>query len=741
MASAPLEKIQGIVKTLTFFNEETGFFIAKITVDGKGERAISGATPAISVGEQLSATGSWQSTKWGPQFKAATVLLSVPTMHEGILSYLTNAINGVGKATAKKLLDAFGEQVFEIIEKNPEKLAEVEGIGRKRAAAVIASIDEHRAIRDIMLFLHKAGLSASRAHRVYAAYGASAVRRLKENPYILSRDLWGFGFSSADAVALKQGIPRDSEFRISAGIDHVLRTAEGGGSCGVPVAILKEAVCQLLNLPLVLIDDRLAEEVSAGTVVRDFSGSVDCIFSPRIYRAEKNIAERLVAHSRRTPVTVLEDVDGLIYGAELELGMQLEETQRSAVRTALLSNVCVITGGPGTGKTTITRVLLKIFDDCGLSDIVLSAPTGKAAQRASAATGYQASTIHRALGVKGDGKFEHGEDQPLECDIWASDESSMQDVSITNAMVKALSTASRFILIGDVNQIRSVGPGKVLADMIDSEVFPTVKLTQVFRQAANSDIIKNAYAVNSGEMPEMGFREGSDFCFLPITPTDPKNEDDKAACRTEIEQTVLQMARDMYKLGYDPIRDVQILAPMRKGVLGVISLNIALQRLLNPDPLCHVEVLGTEWRTGDKVMQRRNNYDKDVFNGDVGYIQEIHLDLKVIDVEYDNKTVRYTFADLDELTLAYAMTVHKSQGSEFPVVIIPIDWSHFQMLKRNILYTALTRARKLCVLVGQPAAVRTAVKSTDEDERYSKLKDFLQELASSASTEQEPALA
>lgn len=725
MATSSQEKIHGIVKTLTFVNSDTGYFVAKIMVEGRGERAVIGNAPVINVGEYLTASGTWQSSKWGPQFKAADVILSAPTMLAGIESYLANAIPGIGKGYAKKMVAALGETIFDVIENSPEKLYAVEGIGPKRGKAIVAAIAEQRSVREIMVFLHKAGLSTNKAHRVYKAYGDAAIKKIKENPYILCRDLWGFGFKTADDVALKQGIPRDSEYRINAGIQHVLKKAEENGSCGVPVPVLKEEVCQLLNLPLGLIEACIANEISVSNIIKDTSNSVECIFTPRIYSAEQNIAKRLLEHARRTPVVQLEDVDGLVFSAELELGMELDETQREAVKTALLSNVCVITGGPGTGKTTITKVLLKVFNDSGLTGIVLSAPTGKAAQRAATSTGFEAATIHRTLEVTNTGQFKHNAENPLECDVWTSDEASMQDISITNSMVKALSSASRFILIGDVNQIPSVGPGKVLSDIIESEAFPTVRLTKVFRQAAKSDIIKNAYAVNEGLMPRMGYQVDSDFCFTTITPTDPQNEADKKICREEIEKEVLRVARDMYKAGYDPIKEVQILAPMRKGILGVESLNIQLQSLLNPDPDKMVEVLGVGWRTGDKVMQRRNNYEKKVFNGDVGYITDINPAEKIIMVQFDEQLVLYKFSDMDDLVLAYAMTIHKSQGSEFPVVIIPIDWSHFQMLKRNLIYTALTRAKNYCVVIGQPAAMRHAVQTAQNDERYTKLKDFL----------------
>lgn len=724
--SKPVEQLHGTVKNLTYVNPENGYFVAKVTVTGKGEKTVVGTAPSISVGEHISAKGSWSSSNWGPQFKAVDIVLSTPTMVDAIEKYLANAVEGIGKGYAKKLVTAFGESVFDVIEKTPEKLNDVPGIGPKRAASIISAYKEQQAIRAIMVFLHKAGLSASRAKRVYDVYGAEAVDKIKENPYILCQDVWGIGFTTADDVAKKQGIEPDSEYRVRAGICHVLNEAAGSGSCGLPVTVLREKAAEILNVPYARIDECIGFEVDAGGLIPDTSDGVPCLFQPKVYYEEANIARRLLAMAKRAPVRAIHNVDDAILHAQVDIGLMLEEAQLEAVRTALCSQVCVITGGPGTGKTTITRTLLTVLAAEGFNARMLCAPTGKAAKRAAEATGEEARTIHRTLGIK-DGHFEHNEMNPLPADVLVVDEASMVDVPLMSAVLKALSVTTRLIIIGDVDQLPSVGPGKVLADIIASGALPTVRLRTIFRQAATSDIIKNAHAINRGDMPDSLWKPGSDFCFTAMNPKDPTSDDDKRECRQNIEKELLRLVRDMYKLGYDPIRDVQVLAPMRKGILGVESLNAKLQEILNPYPATQIELWGTKWGVGDKVMQQRNNYDKEVYNGDIGYITQIDKDARVLTVEFDGFTVQYKANELDELTLAYAFTIHKSQGSEFAVVVMPVDSSHFMMLKRNLLYTGVTRAKKLFVLVGQVKAVKIAVSTTQNEDRFTRLKEWLRD--------------
>jgi exodeoxyribonuclease V alpha subunit len=410
--------------------------------------------------------------------------------------------------------------------------------------------------------------------------------------------------------------------------------------------------------------------------------------------------------------------------AELTAEITLEPTQREAVQTALANQVMVITGGPGTGKSTITKIILSVLDSAGLEP-ALCAPTGKAAKRAADTTGFEAKTIHRLLEIDQKGFFKRSSENPIDADVLVIDELSMVDVSLFNSTLKALSPRTRLILIGDVDQIPSVGAGKVLADILDSGVLPVVRLTQVFRQAASSDIIKNAHRVNSGEVPEAGWKQGSDFCFIPLVPTDDTPAG-KTACRDKVEAELLRVAKNMYKLGLDPIRDVQVLTPMRKGSLGSINLNLKLRDMLNPNPAAKLVFGDLVYGIGDKVMQLRNNYNKNVFNGDVGYVEAVDERNKTVTIEYEGRDpVLYKTNEFDEITLAFAFTIHKSQGSEFPAVIMPIDTSHYVMLKRNLVYTGITRAKTMMVIVGQPSAMRQAVQNSQIDERYSRLKDWL----------------
>jgi exodeoxyribonuclease V alpha subunit len=740
MAAArnPVEKLTGTVKRLTFRNDETGFFVAQVTV-GNNEKTVVGTAPVINVGEQLNATGVWDSSKWGSQFKASDIHLTPPTMLDGILKYLSSAIEGIGPGFAKKLVDSFGEDVFNVMEHHPERLAEVKGIGKKRALACIEAYNSQRAIREIMVFLHQVGLSRNRAKKVFDTYGDDAVDKIKKNPYVLC-GIWGVGFSTADGVARKQGIDKDSEYRVRAGIQHVLKEASSEGSCGLPVTLLLDRASELLGVSYDRIEECIELEIESEGLVRDTAAGADCLFLPRIYYAERGIASILLKHSRRPIARPIADLDDCIIHAELEAGITLEDTQREAVRVALTHQVAVITGGPGTGKSTITRIILSVLNDAG-QEPALCAPTGKAAKRAAEATGFEAKTIHRTLEIDNKGHFKRTEDNPLDAGVLAIDELSMVDVALFYAGVKALAPHTRLILIGDVDQLPSVGPGKVLADILDSGVLPAVRLTQVFRQAASSDIIKNAHLVNNGQAPEVGWTKGSDFCFTAFAPKD-ESEDAKRECQDQVEAELLRVAQNVYKLGYDPIRDVQVLAPMRRGPLGSLALNQKLRDLLNPHPDARMTYGDTVYGVGDKVMQLRNNYDKDVFNGDIGYIVAVDEKDRTVSVEYEGRPpVTYKPSDLDELTLAYAFTIHKSQGSEFPVVIMPLVTGHYTMLKRNLLYTGITRAKKLMLLVGHKRAAQMAVKNSQIDERYSRLADWLKEGAKQQADASEAALA
>lgn len=740
------EHFTGHVQRLTFYNPDNGYFVAKVVDGRKREHVVTGYAVSINVGEQLTAVGRWEHSQWGLQFKVTNLSLAPPTMVEGIEKYLCGVVSGVGPGFAKKLVTEFGAELFDVIENQPERLAGVKGIGPKRAAALITAYNEHRATREIMVYLHQLGLSSSKASKVHRQLGDDAVAQLKENPYLLCREIWGIGFSTADEAAQRQGIPLDSEYRARAGVQHVMNAATGNGSCGLPQSELLAQACTLLNQPQDLVERAIELELLDQRLIRAQSRGVDCLFSPAAYSAEQTIARLVLDRLARPPSRGIKDIDAALQAAQSELGIELSSTQTEAARVVLASNVAVLTGGPGTGKTTMTKVVLRALEASTIPHtvIVLAAPTGKAAKRASEATGRPSSTFHRLLQTSPAGGFKHNEKNPLSGGQFTADEFSMADVFITASYLRAVPASARVLIIGDVDQLDSVGPGRVLFDLISSGVVPVARLTEVRRQAAGSAIISNAHRVNKGELPVISNTLESDFHFYRVDPRDEAEPKAKIAARAAARQLMLDkmmvLVDRLIARGYDPIRDIQLLSPMRKGLLGVANLNQVMQAKLNPHPPAALERAGVRWGVGDKVMQLKNNYDKDVFNGDVGIIVDASAQRVV--VEMDDKLVEYKPTELDELTLAFASSIHRSQGSEYPVVIMPVDTSHYMLLKRRLFYTGITRAKKLFVGVGSFVALRKAVgrltkeeaKDNDlpesaavdaEDPRYTMLYDFL----------------
>jgi exodeoxyribonuclease V alpha subunit len=709
--------LHGVVKILTFRNEENGYFVAKVYgADGKTEQTVVGNSPVINVGMHIEAKGTWHPSNWGQQFKASEVLMTAPKDLAGIEKYLgSGAFFGIGPGAAKKLVAAFGTKVFTTIRDEPEKLNGVPGIGKKKAQSIIDGYREGEAKSDIMVFLHQQGLSTSKADKIFKRYGEDTVKKVKKNPYLMTDEIWGMGFKTADAVAQKMGVAVDSEYRIHSGILHVVRESVGKGSCGIPHEKLIEGTSLLLGLTYEQVQAGIDAELASGALIKDVAAGNECYFARVVYAAEKNIAELLL---KRKAAGVAEAIDKIalrLLNAEMEIGISLEETQKRAVVAALENVVCVITGGPGTGKTTITKTIVTILEEANLR-VMIAAPTGKASRRASEATGREATTIHRALEIGKNGKFKRNKENPLECDVLVVDEMSMVDVSLFNNLINALPDGCRLLLVGDVDQLPSVGAGKVLKDIIDSKVIPTVKLTEVFRQAKTSKIVMNAHTVNTGNAPESGWAAGADFGFLDHYLDREKDKTDEA---------LVNLVRDLWKKGFDPIKDVQVLTPMKRGALGTLALNEKLREVLNPNPAEKLQLGILSLWTGDKVMQTKNNYDKDVFNGDIGIVAGINQKDKTLTVSYDERKATYRFNELDELVLAYAITIHKSQGSEFPVVVMPLDTSHFMMLKRNLVYTGITRAKKLMVMIGSKKAAWMAVQDTQVAERYSRLKEWL----------------
>ena len=698
----PVEALAGLVERVTFHNADSGFCVLRVKVRGQRDLVtVVGHAAAIASGEWVQMSGTWVSDRThGLQFKAAFLRASPPTTLEGIEKYLgSGMIRGIGPVYATKLVRAFGAAVFDLIEQEPARLREVTGIGPKRAARIIAGWAEQKVIREIMLFLHAHGVGTSRAVRIYKTYGAEAVQVISDNSYRLARDIRGIGFRTADLVARKLGIEPTATIRVRAGISFTLAEATGEGHCGLPVEELTTLAGKLLEVPADLIEAALVLELDAGEVVADTLDGQRCVFLAGLYRAEQVIAERLLALTRGSPPWPPIDADKAIRWVEGRTGLALADSQKEALRLAVRSKVLVITGGPGVGKTTLVNSVLKVIGAKKVG-LALCAPTGRAAKRLSESTGLEARTIHRLLETDPKtGGFKRGEEHPLDCQLLVVDECSMVDVPLMRALLKALPDEAALLL----------------ADVIGSGAVPVVRLLEVFRQAAESQVIVNAHRINRGQMPMLEAKEGSDFFFVDAL--DPEEGVRKLLA--------VVGERIPARFGLDPVRDVQVLCPMNRGGLGARSLNIALQAALNPPGALRVERFGWTYCPGDKVMQVTNDYERDVFNGDLGVITALDMEEGELTVTFDGRPVVYGFGELDELVLAYATTIHKSQGSEYPAVVIPLTTQHYTMLARNLLYTGVTRGKRLVVLVGQRRALAIAVRNGSGRRRWSKLREWL----------------
>ena len=718
LAQNTTEHLAGLVERVTFHNPENGFCVLRVKVRGQRDLVtVLGAAASISAGEFIQATGTWVNDRThGLQFKALFLRAAPPTTLEGIERYLgSGMIKGIGPVYAQKLVKAFREGVFDTIEQSPERLREVDGIGPKRAERIRMGWADQKVIREIMLFLHSHGVGTSRAVRIFKTYGAEAIRVISENPYRLARDIRGIGFKSADQIASRLGIEKTAMIRARAGIGYALVGAMDEGHCGLPMDELRSLAAEMLEIPVEVVDEALDLELSDGEAVADTVGNCPCVFLAGLYRAEQGIAERLVAIAGGSPPWVAMDLERTIPGVEAKANISLAASQKEAVQLALRSKVLVITGGPGVGKTTLVNAILKLLQ-AKASAIALAAPTGRAAKRMTEATGLEAKTLHRLLEADpANGGFHRNAERPLECDLLVVDEVSMVDVPLMHALLKAVPRRAALILVGDADQLPSVGPGQVLTDIIGSGAMPVVRLTEVFRQAARSRIITNAHRINQGQMPVPSSDPASDFHLVRC-----QDPEDGVAKLLEI-----VAKRIPARFGLEPIRDVQVLCPMNRGGLGARSLNFELQRLLNPPGEAKVERFGWTFGPGDKVMQVVNDYEKVVFNGDLGLVKAIEVETGELVVDFDGREVAYDFGELDELVLAYAITVHKAQGSEYPAVVIPVTTQHYPMLQRNLLYTGVTRGRHLVVLVAQSRAVAIAVRGQRERRRWSKLRELL----------------
>jgi exodeoxyribonuclease V alpha subunit len=713
------EVLAGLVERVTFHNSENGFCVLRIKARGHRDLVtVVGHAATISAGEWVTASGDWANDPThGQQFKAHFMRTSAPTSIDGIEKYLgSGMIRGIGPVYAKKMVKAFGEKVFDVIEVEPARLREVTGIGAVRAKRITDAWADQKIVREIMVFLHSNGVGTARAVRIFKTYGSDAVQVMTENPYRLARDIRGIGFKTADAIAMKLGIEKTAMVRVRAGVSYALTEAMDEGHCGLPTDELLPLAVALLEVSKELIQTALGLELADGTVIADTVGETPCVFLGGLYRAEQVIAGRLLRLVNGKLSWPYIDPEKALPWIEAKTGLMLASSQAKAIRLALLSKVLVITGGPGVGKTTIVNSILRILAAKGVK-LLLCAPTGRAAKRMTEATGFEARTIHRLLEVdpKGGG-FKRNADNPLECDLLVVDETSMVDVLLMQALMKAIPDSAALLIVGDIDQLPSVGPGQVLADVISSGAVPVVRLTEVFRQAAQSQIISSAHKINQGAIPDLSKPAGnSDFYFVQA--------DDPETAVPRIIEVV--KTRIPARFGLDPIHDIQVLCPMNRGGVGARSLNIELQKALNPAGERRVERFGWTFAAGDKVMQIENDYDKEVYNGDIGYVDDVDPDAGELIASFDGRAVTYGFGELDTLVPAYAATIHKSQGSEYPAVVIPVLTQHYAMLQRNLLYTGVTRGKRLVVLVGQKKAVAIAVKNVSGRRRWSKLNEWL----------------
>lgn len=740
-----MENIRCTVERITYQNEENGWSVLRVNVKGyKDVVTLVGNFCDTKVGAVLAVEGNWRmDTKFGKQFQAVNWKEELPSSIVGIEKYLgSGLIKGIGPVYAKKIVAKFGEETLNIIEEDIQRLSEVDGIGKKRIDLIAKSWEKQKDVKDIMVFLQGNGVSSAYAAKIYKAYGKESIDKVKENPYRLADDIWGIGFKTADSIAKSMGYAENDIRRCKSGIIYSLnQLANDGHVYATREQLIKDANERLglaeiaaksqTTVPNTSASSPITEEIPLGMVAEptpqmrppveqaleelisaeELKVEDECIYLPPFYYSEVGVAKKLL-ELRNAKQDNLFAGQVNMEAIEKESGITYDDVQQAAIHMAAESKVMVLTGGPGTGKTTTTQGIISAWKTAGLS-ILLAAPTGRAAKRMSEATGMEAKTIHRLLGFKPTEGYKFNEENPLDGDALIVDECSMIDIILMYSLLKAIPPTMRLVLVGDIDQLPSVGAGNVLRDIIESEAIPVTRLTRIFRQAQSSRIVMNAHAINQGYFPNI--QNGKDTDFFFIRAEEPQDA---------VPQIVNLVKNRLPKAYGRPVSDVQVLTPMRRSYCGSDNLNIELQKALNPMGVS-LSFGGTLYRSGDRVMQIRNNYDKDVYNGDIGTISDVDLEENELLVSFGDKVVTYEKSELDELVLAYATTIHKSQGSEYPIVVIPVFYSFFTLLQRNLIYTAITRAKKICVLIGQMKALGYAVKNLTVEQRNTKLKERL----------------
>ena len=703
-------KLRCVIEHITYQNQENGYSVMKVKVKDYSDLVtLVGNLLDVPVGAVLLCDGDWKvDKKYGRQFVCETWEEVMPATVYGIEKYLgSGLVKGIGPKFAHLIVEKFGTETIEIIEDNIERLREVPRIGKRRVEKIRESWEKQKDIKNVMLFLQQYGVSTAYAAKIYRQYGKESIDKVQDNPYRLADDIWGIGFKTADSIASKMGYEKNDLRRCKSGISYTLNELSNEGHVYAVEEQLIETAKKLLEADEEPIRQAVTEMITSEDLIRED----EAIYLPPFYHSERGTAKKLLA--------LLQDQTPTLFGLKADIkaiekvsGIEYDEVQIAAIKQAVRSKVMVLTGGPGTGKTTTTQGIIAAYKTAGMR-ILLAAPTGRASKRMSEATGMEAKTIHRLLEFNPQDGYKRNDENPLEGDALIVDECSMIDIILMYNLMKAIPENMRLVLVGDIDQLPSVGAGNVLRDIIDSEKIPVVRLTRIFRQAQSSRIVMSAHAINQGRYPDTSNGKQTDFFFI-------KNEEPE-----QVAEEIVKLVKHRLPKAYNqPLNNIQVLTPMQRSVVGATNLNMMLQQALNTSNL-GISRGGTTYKLGDRVMQVRNNYDKNVFNGDIGIVEQVSMEDRMLFVRFDDNLVEYEASELDEVTLAYATTIHKAQGSEYPIVVIPILMTHFVMLQRNLIYTGITRAKKICVLIGQPKALAYAIRNLTVTKRNTKLKERL----------------